>query len=75
MTFFRVWVEVSCQLRFTLAANSVAHTSQLRDGGLWSRIRKFITHREHTDRHTDKAITEATLNPWIAGLSGPIILV
>ena len=81
MTFITVWVEVSCHLRFTLAANSVAHTSQFSDVGLilcWSRIRKFVTHREHTyrqtDRQTEKAITEATLIPWIAGLSGPILL-
>jgi len=38
------------------------------------RIRKNITYREQrTDRQrTEKAITEATLIPWIAGLSGPI---
>ena len=87
MTFITVGVEVSCLLRFTPATNSVAHTSQYGDGGLilcWSRIRKFATyiqrtHREHTeknrkqtDRQTEKAITEATLIPWITGLSGPI---
>ena len=72
-------VEVSCLLKFTLAANSVAHTLQFSDGNLilyLSKIRKFVTHREHTyihtDRQTEKAITKATLIPWIVGLSGPI---
>ena len=49
MTFITVGVEVSCLLRFTLAANSVAHTLQFSDGGLilcWSTIRKNLTHRE-----------------------------
>ena len=70
MTFITVGVEVSFVLRFTLAANSVAHASQFGDGGLilfCSRIRKFVTHREHTDRQTDRptenSITEATLIP------------
>ena len=77
MTFITVGVKVPCLLRFTLAANLVAHTSQFGDSGLilcWSKIRKFVTHTEHTDRHTEKAITEATLIPWITGLSGPIIM-
>ena len=30
------------------------------------------SHRKHRDRQTEKAITEATLIPWIARLSGPI---
>ena len=75
MTFITVDVEISCLLRFTPAANSVAHTSQFVDGGLilyWSRIRKFVTYIQRTYRQTEKAITEATLIPWIAGLSGPI---
>ena len=75
MTIITVWVKVSCILRFTPATNSGAHISQFRDGGLilyWSRIRKNVIYREHTDRQTEKAITEATLIPWIAGLSGPI---
>ena len=60
--------------------------SQFGDGGLllyWSRIRKNVTHREQrtyiytenpqiTDKKTEKAITEATLVPWITGLSRPI---
>jgi len=65
MTFIIVGVEVSCLLRFTLAANSVAHTSQF---GLTYIFTKNI----QTDRQTEKAITEATLIPWIAGLRGPI---
>ena len=76
MTFITVGVKLSCLLRLTLAANLVAHTSQLRDGGLilcWSRIRKFVTYPRRTQReHTEKAITEATQIPWIAGLSRPI---
>ena len=28
-----------------------------------------------TDRHTEKAITEATLIPWIVTLSGPIMII
>ena len=75
MTFITVGVKVSCLLRFTLAASSVAHKSPFGDSGLilcWSRIRKFVTYREYTDRQTEKAIREATPIPWIAGLSGPI---
>ena len=76
-TFITVRVEVSCLLRFTSAANSEAQISQFRDGGLilcWSRIRKNVTHREQRteNKHIEKAITEVTLIPWIAGLSGPI---
>ena len=40
-----------------------------------SRIRKNVTEKtQRTDREqrTEKAIREATLIPWIAGLSGPI---
>ena len=43
-----------------------------------SRIRKNVTNKQ-TDRDTEKkqrtenSITEATLIPWIAGLSGPIL--
>ena len=82
MIFITVGVKVSCLLRFTLATNSVAHTLQFHDNGLilcWSRIRKFVTQREHTygektenRQRIEKAITEATLILWIAGLSGPI---
>ena len=75
MTFLTVRVEVSCLLRFTLAANLVAHILQFSDSNLilyWSKIRKNVTHREHTDIQTEKAITEATLIPWIARLRGPI---
>ena len=36
MIFITVGIKVSCLLRFTLAANSVAHTSQFSDGGLIS---------------------------------------
>ena len=76
MTFITFGVEVSCLLRFTLAANTVAHTSQFDDSSLilcLSRNRKFVTYREHTEHiQTEKAITEATLIPWITGLSGPI---
>ena len=75
MTFITVGFKVSCLPRFTPAANSVAHTSQFGDGGLilyWSRIRKNVTHRQtDIERRTEKAITEAILIPWIAGLSGP----
>ena len=52
---------------------------QLCDGGLWSRIRKFLTQpaKENTQRthreQTEKAIREATLIPWIIGFSGPIV--
>ena len=64
MTFITVGVKVSCLLRFTSAANYIAHTSQLCDGGLilcWSRIRKFVTqlrrtHREQTDREQRKQL-------------------
>ena len=37
-------------------------------------LEKCNIHTENiqTDRQTEKAITEATLIPWIAGLSGPI---
>ena len=75
MTFITVSVEVSSLLRFTLAASSVAHKSPFNDSSLilcWSRVRKFVIYREHTDRQTEKAITEATLILWIAGLSRPI---
>ena len=75
ITFITVGVKVSCLLRFTLAASSVAHKSPFGDSSLilcWSRVRKFVTYREHTDRQTEKANTEATLIPWIAGFSGPI---
>ena len=70
MTFITVRLKVSCVLRFNPAANLVAHTSQLRDSGLilyYSRIRKLVTKREHIYRQrTEKAITEATLTPWIS---------
>ena len=75
MTFITVGVKVSCLLRFTPAANLVAHTSQLRDGGLilcWRRIRKFVTYPMRIYIHTEKAITEATPIPCIVGLSGLI---
>ena len=75
MTFITVGVKVSCLLRFTPTTNLVAHTSQFGDGGLilcWSRIRKFVTYIQRIYRQTEKAIKEATLIPWIAGLSGPI---
>ena len=75
ITFITVGVKVSCLLRFTLAASSVAHKLQFGDSSLilcLSRIIKFVTYREHTDRQTEKAITEATLILWIAGLSRPI---
>ena len=75
MTLITVHLEVSCPLRFTPATNSLAHTSQLRDGGLilyLSRIRIFVTYPRRTHReHTDNSIIEATLIPWIAGLSRP----
>ena len=69
--------EVSCLLRFTLGANSGSQISQFYDGGLilyWSRIRKNVTHTQRTEnrQRTEKVITEATLIPWITGLSGPI---
>ena len=35
-------------------------------------IRKNVTNRETHSEQTDNSITEATLIPWIAGLSGPI---
>ena len=77
MTFITVGVQVSCLLRFTTATNSVAHTSQFGDSGLilcLSRIRKNVTNPRKTHiRRIEKAITEATLILWIAGLSGPII--
>ena len=78
MTFITVGVKVSCLLRFTPTTNLVAHTSQFGDGGLilcWSRIRKNVTHREQRtkNKHTEKAIAEATLILWIAGLSRPIL--
>ena len=46
-----------------------------------SRIRKNVTDREtdretkrETNKHTEKnSILKATLIPWIAGLSGPIV--
>ena len=76
MTFIIVGVEVSCLLRFIPVTSN---TSKFRDGGLIlciRSIRKNFTHREHTDietdRQTEKAITDATLIPWITGLSGPI---
>ena len=64
MTFITVGVEVSCLLRFTLAASSVAHKSPFGDSGLilcWSRIRKFVTYIQRTYRQTEKAIKEAPL--------------
>ena len=48
MTFIAVRVEVSCLLKFTLAANLGAYTLQFGCGGLvlyCSRIRKFVTYR------------------------------
>ena len=75
MIFITVCLELSCLLRFTPAANLVAHTSQLRDGGLilcWRRIRKFVTYIYTENSQREKAIKEATLIPWIAGLSRPI---
>ena len=81
MTFITVGIAVSCLLRFTPATNLVAQTSQFGDGGLtlcWSRIRKFVkyiyTEKIQTDRQTEKAITETTVIPWIAGLSEPIVI-
>ena len=36
-------------------------------------LEKNVTHKQRTHiQRTNKAITEATLIPWIAGLSGPI---
>ena len=76
MTFITVRLKVSCLLRFIPATNSVAHISQFGDGGLilcWSRIRKFVTYIQRIYRQTEKAIKEATLILWIAGLSGPTV--
>ena len=77
MKFITVGVEISCVLRFTLAANYGAHTLQFGDGGLilcLSRIRKFVTYPRRTHREqTEKAITEATLILWITRLSRPIL--
>ena len=75
MTFIIVGVKVSYLFRLTLAANLVAHTLKFGDGGLilcWSRIRKNVTHREQRteNKHTEKAIAEAHLIPWSAGLGG-----
>ena len=77
MTFITVHLEVSCLFRFTLAANSLAHTSQFGDGGpilYYSRIRKYVTYRirknvtyiQRTENReqTKKPITEATLLPY-----------
>ena len=75
MTFIIVGLKVSYLLRFTLAANLVAHTLKFGNGGLilcWSRIRKFVTYIQRTYRQREKAITEATPITWITGLSGPI---
>ena len=57
MTFITVGVKVSCLLRFTLAASSVAHKSPFGDSGLilcWSRIRKFVTKPRRTHIQTDR---------------------
>ena len=57
------------------AANLRVHISQFGDRGLilyWSRIRKKFN-KPTENRQTEKAITEATLIPWIARLSGPIL--
>ena len=65
-TFITVRVEVSCLFIFTPGANYGAHGPQLRDGGLilcWSRIRKFVTWGEQTDKQTENSIAEATLIP------------
>ena len=36
-------------------------------------LEKNVTYTQRTEnKHTEKAIAEATLIPWIAGLSGPI---
>ena len=68
--------EVSCLLRFTPATNLRAHALQFGSGDLilyWSRIRNTVTQPKRTYiQRTEKAITEATLIPWTAGLSGPI---
>ena len=61
-----------CLLIFTPATNSRAHTSQFGSSGLilcWSRIRKNVTHREQNteNKHTEKAIAEASLIPWMPG--------
>ena len=75
MTFITVCLQVSCLLRFTPAANLVAHTLQFGDDGLilcWSRIRKSVTHREHTDREFNY---RGHSNPrLIIGLSGPTVI-
>ena len=69
MTFITVWVEVSCLIRFTLAANTVAHTSQLRDGGLIlysSRIRKFVTENtQRTDREFNYRGYSNPVDRWV----------
>ena len=66
MTFITVRLEVSCLLRFTPAANLVAHISQFRDGSLilyWRRIRKFVTYIQRTDtKRTDTQRTDREFN-------------
>ena len=71
-----------CLLSITLTTKSASHTSQfIMPCGSHilncSRIRKNVTHREQRthgqrDRQTENSITDATLIPWITGLSGPI---
>ena len=76
-------VIVSCVLKFTLAANSGAQTSQFGSGGLisyCSRIRKNITYRIRKNvtenrQRIEKPINEATimLYQWNAGWNRPIL--
>ena len=49
----------------------------LMDGGglisYCSRIRKNVTEKQRNKQRTKNSILEATLFPWVAGLSGPIV--
>ena len=75
-------VIVSCVLKFTLAANSRAQTSQFGSGGLisyCSRIRKNITYRIRKNVTENRQRTENresnyrghSNRQWIIGLKGP----
>ena len=70
MTFITVQVEVSCLLRFTPAANLVAHKSKFGYSGVilyWSRIRKFVTQPQNRESNY-----RGHSNPVDRGLSEPI---
>ena len=53
-----------------LGGGHIFYCSRIRKNVI-EKIRKKVTENRQTDTQTEHSITEATLIPWIAGMSGP----